>query len=122
MLLIDDVLMTVGDRDLLEGATLRLEPGEKVGLVGANGCGKSTLLKTIAGIRGNARCRLNTSARPRVESARVSTPQLLESAVLSRHWFQNIHLAPPYAAGRTLAISKLRRGKAVQVDISLTPC
>lgn len=50
-LLVEDVLLSVGPEDLLLGAKLRVEPGECVGLVGANGCGKSTLLRCVAGIR-----------------------------------------------------------------------
>ncbi len=37
-----------GTRLLLDGATVSIEAGEKIGLVGRNGCGKSTLLKLIA--------------------------------------------------------------------------
>ena len=51
-MLLKDVRITVGDRDLLVDANLRVEPSETVGLVGANGCGKSTLLRAVAGIRG----------------------------------------------------------------------
>jgi ATP-binding cassette subfamily F protein 3 len=39
-----------GTNIVLEGATVSIEPGEKVGLVGRNGGGKSTLMKLIAGI------------------------------------------------------------------------
>jgi len=35
---------------VLDGATLSVEPGERVGLVGRNGAGKSTLVKIIAGL------------------------------------------------------------------------
>ena len=36
-----------GDRAILRGASLRVVPGEKVGLVGVNGAGKSTLLRIL---------------------------------------------------------------------------
>jgi ABC-type branched-subunit amino acid transport system ATPase component len=51
-LLLEDVLLSVGSEDLLTSASLRIEPGECVGLVGSNGCGKSTLLRCVAGKRG----------------------------------------------------------------------
>ena len=35
---------------ILDGATLSVEPGERVGLVGRNGAGKSTLVKIVAGL------------------------------------------------------------------------
>jgi ATP-binding cassette subfamily F protein 3 len=43
----DDLSLSAGDKQLLEGATLVLERGEKVGLVGPNGSGKTTLLAAI---------------------------------------------------------------------------
>ena len=38
-----------GDRLVLRGVDLVIQPGEVVGLVGPNGCGKSTLLSILAG-------------------------------------------------------------------------
>lgn len=38
-----------GDRTLLHDLTLRIEPGERLGIVGPNGVGKSTLLNMLAG-------------------------------------------------------------------------
>ena len=40
---------TLGGRRLLEGLDLVLQPGQRLGVVGANGSGKSTLLKLVAG-------------------------------------------------------------------------
>lgn len=36
-------------RGILSGASLKLEPGSCVGIVGSNGCGKTTLLSILAG-------------------------------------------------------------------------
>ena len=49
MLDLTDVTLRVAGRPLLEGASLRVPVGTRVGLVGRNGTGKSTLLKLIAG-------------------------------------------------------------------------
>ena len=35
---------------VLDGVTLAVEPGERLGVVGANGSGKTTLLRTLAGL------------------------------------------------------------------------
>jgi ATP-binding cassette subfamily F protein uup len=43
-----DLEVSFGNDPVLDGATLAIYPGEKVGLVGRNGCGKSTFLRIIA--------------------------------------------------------------------------
>jgi ATP-binding cassette subfamily F protein 3 len=45
----DGITLSAGDKRLLEDATLVVERGEKVGLVGPNACGKTTLLEAILG-------------------------------------------------------------------------
>ena len=42
--------LAFGDRPLLDGATLAVESGERLGLIGRNGTGKSSLLRIIAGL------------------------------------------------------------------------
>ncbi len=48
---VSDLRIDLGHKVLLEGASFRLQDGEKVALVGPNGAGKTTLLKTLAGER-----------------------------------------------------------------------
>lgn len=49
LLSIKDVTFTFSHPTLLDGVTVNIERGEKVGLVGRNGAGKSTLLRLIGG-------------------------------------------------------------------------
>jgi ABC transport system ATP-binding/permease protein len=46
---INDVSVSFGGPLLLDGATLRIEEAERIGLLGRNGSGKSTLLKMLIG-------------------------------------------------------------------------
>jgi ATP-binding cassette subfamily F protein uup len=45
----NELKLAFGHQMLIDGATLAVAPGEKVGLVGRNGCGKTSLLKILTG-------------------------------------------------------------------------
>ena len=49
ILSLNDLSFSYGDLRLIEGATLQIEPGERIALVGRNGTGKSTLMKVLRG-------------------------------------------------------------------------
>ena len=50
LLTLKDIRLAVGDRQLLDGVSLVVEEGQRIGLLGPNGCGKSTLLQILAGV------------------------------------------------------------------------
>ncbi|MCC7192911.1 MAG: ABC-F family ATP-binding cassette domain-containing protein [Phycisphaeraceae bacterium] len=49
LLSVANLVLSIGDRRILDGVNLTVDAGEHVGMVGRNGCGKSTLLKLISG-------------------------------------------------------------------------
>jgi ATPase subunit of ABC transporter with duplicated ATPase domains len=49
MITATDLELRAGSRILLSGATLRVKPGDRIGLVGRNGAGKTTTLRVLAG-------------------------------------------------------------------------
>lgn len=49
-IVVDDVHYAYGDRDVLAGVNLWIEPGDRIALVGASGAGKTTLARLLAGL------------------------------------------------------------------------
>ena len=49
MITATDLELRAGSRILLSGANLRIQPGDRIGLVGRNGAGKTTSLRVLAG-------------------------------------------------------------------------
>jgi ATP-binding cassette subfamily F protein uup len=45
-----DVTVRYNDRAILDAATLAIDEGQRIGLVGRNGCGKTTFLKLLTGL------------------------------------------------------------------------
>jgi len=46
-----EVTVRYGERAVLNTATLAIDEGDRIGLVGRNGCGKTTFLKLLAGVQ-----------------------------------------------------------------------
>ncbi len=46
----EDIRKSYSEKRLLDGVTLHIQPGDRIGVVGLNGSGKSTLIKILAGI------------------------------------------------------------------------
>ena len=49
LLTLEDVKKHFGAQEVLRGASLTIDPGQKIGIVGRNGGGKTTLFRMIAG-------------------------------------------------------------------------
>jgi len=92
---------------VLDGLDLRLEPGEKVALVGFSGSGKSTIAKLIArlyDVSKGAVCIDGIDVRSvRLESLRTKVSYVLQDAVLfDRTLKENLLLGNPSASIRDL--------------------
>ena len=81
LLVIDGVTLRMAGRTLLDEATLRVDPGRRIGLVGRNGAGKSTLLKAIMGELGVDGGAITVSARARLAQVKQEAPSGPESLV-----------------------------------------
>lgn len=50
MLVLSDIAVRYGPRQVLRGVDVTVPRGEFLAVLGANGCGKSTLLRAAAGL------------------------------------------------------------------------
>ena len=46
-----EITVRYGERAVIDAATLSIDEGDRIGLVGRNGCGKTTFLKLLAGVQ-----------------------------------------------------------------------
>lgn len=105
---LDDVCFSYRDHTrVLEGIRLKLEPGEKVALVGMSGSGKSTIAKLIARLYDADRGAVYVDGldvrNVRLESLRTKVCYLLQDAVLfDRTLNENLLLGNPSATRKEL--------------------
>ena len=81
MIRLQSLTLIRGVKPLLEGADLTLNPGEKVGLIGANGSGKSSLFALLRGELHPDGGDLDFPARWRIAHVAQETPALERSAL-----------------------------------------
>ncbi|MFT9440895.1 MAG: ATP-binding cassette domain-containing protein [Acetobacter papayae] len=79
LLVISELSLRMAGRLLLDNASLSVEPGRKIGLVGRNGAGKSTLLAAIAGDITPDGGEIRLSARARMARVKQEAPADLGS-------------------------------------------
>ena len=87
MITATDLELRAGSRILLSGATLRVQPGDRIGLVGRNGAGKTTSMRVLAGegepYAGAGRRQQRPSATCRRTRARATCSVTAKDRVLS---------------------------------------
>ncbi|RMH44441.1 MAG: ABC transporter ATP-binding protein, partial [Alphaproteobacteria bacterium] len=86
MLTISDLRFSIAGRVLFDGASARIPPGHKVGLVGPNGAGKTTLFRLIRGELQPERGAIEMPVRARVggvDQEAPAGPQSLLDTVLA---------------------------------------
>ncbi len=75
LLVISGAVIRMGGRTLLNEASLTIDPGRRIGLVGRNGAGKSTLLRAIAGEIAIDGGDIRLSSRARMATVRQEAPE-----------------------------------------------
>src|SRR3954471_1024494 len=81
MIRLSNVTLRRGAKALLEGADVALNPGDKIGLIGANGSGKSSLFALLRGELHADAGDVDYPARWRVAHVAQETPALERPAL-----------------------------------------
>ncbi len=80
MIILKNVALRRGSKVLLEGASVTLNPGEKVGLVGRNGAGKSSLFAVLNGSLHEDGGEVSIPAQWRMSQVAQDMPETSQSA------------------------------------------
>ena len=80
MIVVRDVVLRRGTKVLLDSASLTINPGEKVGLVGRNGAGKSSLFRLLDGSLHEDKGEFSVPAQWRMAQVAQDMPETDQSA------------------------------------------
>lgn len=109
---ITDVAAAYGRARVLESVSLRVDPGEVVGLVGRNGAGKTTLLRVISGMVGKTVGTLRLGGKPLPASPAAVARRGVAHVPEGRGLFPSLTVRENLQVGASVR----RRTDAVMVD------
>jgi sulfate-transporting ATPase len=102
---LDEMTVRFGGTTALSGVSLRVAPGEVVGLIGPNGAGKTTLIDVVTGfVRGSGRVRVDGRDVTRL------SPNRRVQAGIARSW-QSLELFEEVTVLENLQIAADREGR-----------
>jgi ATP-binding cassette subfamily F protein 3 len=93
LLTCSDVSVEYADRVVFSGLDLKLEPGDRLGVVGSNGEGKSSLLSLLAGTQAPSSGRLDRQGRILVAHLPQESPEPVAETVLGEAMASRTDLA-----------------------------
>ena len=97
-----------GQREVLNGVDLRIEPGEFVTIVGRSGCGKSTLLRLLAGLESADTGAITFDGEPHADHRRDVRIMFQEARLLPwKRVLDNVALGLSGADARERALEAL---------------
>jgi sulfonate transport system ATP-binding protein len=102
---IRDLEKSFGDRVVLSGVHLHIQPGELVAVVGRSGCGKTTLLRIVAGLE------TPTGGTVAIDGA-IGRGLARETRMV----FQDARLLPWKTVGDNVALGALADGEGDRVE------
>jgi tungstate transport system ATP-binding protein len=102
------VSVRYGHTTALTNCTLRIQPGERVGLVGSNGSGKSTLLRTLHGLVSPSSGQVEVDANVR-QAMLFQRPYMLRASVLHNVALGLLLRGTPWGEAKAQAREALER-------------